>query len=115
WSANALALAALTAAAQHPAELHAIAERAAAERANLEHRLREAGIRVWPAAANFVLVELDDGPRAVAALREQAIAVRPAASFPGLDARHVRITARAPGENARLVEVLARVLAEVPA
>jgi len=108
WSANALALAALVAAAAHPAELAAIAERAGAERRDLEVRLRAiAGLRVWPGAANFVLVEAADGPALVAALRARRIAVRPAASFPGLDERHVRITARDPQANARVAEVVA--------
>jgi histidinol-phosphate/aromatic aminotransferase/cobyric acid decarboxylase-like protein/adenosyl cobinamide kinase/adenosyl cobinamide phosphate guanylyltransferase len=116
WSVNVLALAALAAAAAHPAELAAIAERAAAEREDLAARLRAIdGVRVWPAAANFVLVQVDDGPAAVAALRAQSIAVRPAASFPGLDDRHLRITARDARQNARVAEVLAGAVAGVPA
>jgi histidinol-phosphate aminotransferase len=107
WSCNALALAALTATARRPAELAAAAERAQAERADLERRLAALpDVRTWPAAANFVLVEVPDGPVLVAALREQAIAVRPAASFPGLGPNHLRITARAPEQNARLVAAL---------
>src|SRR4051812_11980530 len=81
WSANTLALAALTAAARHPHELAAAAGRAAAEREDLEQRLATLpGVHTWPAAANFCLIEVADGPRVVAALRERAIAVRPAAS-----------------------------------
>ncbi len=106
WSANALALAALIAAAAHPAELAAIAERAAAERADLQARLSAAGVRVWPGAANFVLIEVAGGPALVAALRAQRIAVRPAASFPGLDDRHIRITARDPRSNARVAAAI---------
>ncbi len=104
WSANALALAVLVAASAHPAELAAIAERADEQRRDLEARLSAVpGLRrVWPGAANFVLVETPDGAGLVAALRAQRIAVRPAASFPGLDARHVRITARDPAANARV-------------
>ena len=49
WSANVLALRALSAAAAHPAELAAIAERADAERTDLAERLAAiAGVRVWP-------------------------------------------------------------------
>ncbi|UTI64120.1 bifunctional adenosylcobinamide kinase/adenosylcobinamide-phosphate guanylyltransferase [Paraconexibacter antarcticus] len=117
WSANALALATLHAAATHPHELHAIAARAAADREDLADRLATLGdgVRVWPGAANFVLVALPDAPRVVAALREQRIAVRPAASFPGLDERHVRLTARDPEANARLVAALGAALREVAA
>jgi len=108
WSANALALVALVAAAAHPAELAAIAERAGAERQDLEARLRAIdGVRTWPGAANFVLIEAADGPALVAALRARRIAVRPAASFPGLDERHIRVTARDPERNARVAEAVA--------
>jgi histidinol-phosphate/aromatic aminotransferase/cobyric acid decarboxylase-like protein/adenosyl cobinamide kinase/adenosyl cobinamide phosphate guanylyltransferase len=116
WSVNALALAALAAAAAHPGDLVSIARRAAAEREDLHARLRAIdGVRVWPGAANFLLVEVADGPRVVASLREQAIAVRPAASFPGLDDRHIRITARDPRQNERLAASLADAVAGVPA
>jgi len=115
WSANALALAALVAAAGHPTELAAIAERSAAEREDLSARLRAiAGVRVWPAAANFVLAEVADGPVVVAALRAEGIAVRAAGTFPGLDDRHLRITARDPASNARVAEAVAAVVG-VPA
>jgi histidinol-phosphate/aromatic aminotransferase/cobyric acid decarboxylase-like protein/adenosyl cobinamide kinase/adenosyl cobinamide phosphate guanylyltransferase len=112
WSCNALALAALTAAAERPGELAAIADRAAAERTDLAARLAAIdGVRVWPGAANFCLVEVADGPALVAALRARGIAVRPAASFPGLGSGHVRITARSPAANARLAEAIAEVVA----
>jgi histidinol-phosphate/aromatic aminotransferase/cobyric acid decarboxylase-like protein/adenosyl cobinamide kinase/adenosyl cobinamide phosphate guanylyltransferase len=112
WSANALALAALEASARHPGQLAAIAERVAQERDDLARRLHAVeGLRSWPSAANFCLVEVADGPALVAALRAQRIAVRPAASFPGLGPRHVRLTARAPEANARLVKAIEGALA----
>ncbi len=108
WSANALALAALSAAARHPDALAAIAERAGAEREDLEHRLADiSGVRSWPSAANFCLVEVANGPAVLAALRERRIAVRAAASFPGLGPGDLRVTARAPEANERLVAALA--------
>jgi histidinol-phosphate/aromatic aminotransferase/cobyric acid decarboxylase-like protein/adenosyl cobinamide kinase/adenosyl cobinamide phosphate guanylyltransferase len=108
WSANVLALAALTAAARRPDALAAIAERSTAEREDIERRLaRVAGVRTWPSVANFCLVEVADGPAVLAALRERHIAVRAAASFPGLGAGDLRVTARAPEENERLVAALA--------
>jgi len=114
WSANALALAALSAAAERPSALAAAAERAAAERADLEQRLAAvAGLRTWPSVANFCLVEVADGPAVLAALRARRIAVRPAASFPGLGAGHLRITARDPEGNARLAQALAEALSAV--
>ena len=112
WSANALALAALTAAARHPAEIEAIADRVAAERDDLAVRLAAIeGVRTWPSVANFCLVEIRNGGQVAAALRARGIAVRPAASFPGLDDRHIRITARDPAANARLASALAEEVA----
>jgi histidinol-phosphate aminotransferase len=115
WSANALALAALAAVARHPHELAAIAERASEERADLAARLHSVqGLRTWPSVTNFCLIEVDDGATVVAWLREHSIAVRAAATFPGLDSRHIRLTARTPGENAALVEALQEAIAACP-
>ncbi|HEV3045828.1 MAG TPA: bifunctional adenosylcobinamide kinase/adenosylcobinamide-phosphate guanylyltransferase [Solirubrobacteraceae bacterium] len=108
WSANALALAALAAAARRPDALATLAERARREREDLEWRLAAVpGVRTWPSAANFCLVEVADGPGVLAALREQRIAVRAAASFPGLGEGDLRLTARSPSENERLAAALA--------
>ncbi len=108
WSSNVLALAALTAAAAHREELAALSERAAAERADLERHLRAIdGVCVWPSATNFCLIQVADGGAVLAALRAQRIAVRPAASFPGLGPGHLRITARDPERNARVARVIA--------
>ncbi|MEA2151590.1 MAG: histidinol-phosphate aminotransferase, partial [Solirubrobacteraceae bacterium] len=107
WSCNALALATLAAAAAHPDALAAIAERALAQRTDLAARLAAIpAVRVWPGAANFCLVEVADGPGVVAALRERSIAVRPAASFPGLGPDHLRITARSRAANARVARAI---------
>jgi histidinol-phosphate/aromatic aminotransferase/cobyric acid decarboxylase-like protein/adenosyl cobinamide kinase/adenosyl cobinamide phosphate guanylyltransferase len=108
WSVNALALAALAAAARHPEHLAANAQRAQAEREDLEHRLHAIPrVRTWPASANFCLVAVPDAARVARALRAQRIAVRPAASFPGLNGTHLRLTARDPQANARLADALA--------
>ncbi|HEV2772036.1 MAG TPA: bifunctional adenosylcobinamide kinase/adenosylcobinamide-phosphate guanylyltransferase, partial [Thermoleophilaceae bacterium] len=112
WSANALALTALTAVARRPAALAAAATRAEAERSDLAARIASiAGVRLWPGAANFCLIEVADGPRVVEVLRSRSIAVRPAASFPGLSSGHVRLTARGPAENERLAEALEEAVA----
>ncbi len=107
WSVNALALAALAAAARHPEALTAAAERAQREREDLAARLaRIEGIRLWPGSANFCLIEVADGEAVVAALRARSIAVRSAASFPGLSKAHIRLTARCPDDNERLVRAI---------
>jgi histidinol-phosphate/aromatic aminotransferase/cobyric acid decarboxylase-like protein/adenosyl cobinamide kinase/adenosyl cobinamide phosphate guanylyltransferase len=116
WSANALALAALTAAARRPDALAAIAARASAEREDLQRRLAGiAGVRTWPSAANFCLVEVADGPAVLAALCERRIAVRAGASFPGLGSGDIRVTARSPRENERLVTALSEALSTAAA
>jgi histidinol-phosphate/aromatic aminotransferase/cobyric acid decarboxylase-like protein/adenosyl cobinamide kinase/adenosyl cobinamide phosphate guanylyltransferase len=112
WSANALALAALRVASERPAEMAARAERSAAEGADLSRRLAAvAGVRTWPSVTNFCLIEVADGPAVVAALRAQHIAVRPAASFPGLGPGHLRVTARDPERNARVAMAISEALA----
>lgn len=113
WSANALALAALTAAAGRPRELAALADRVQSEREDLERRLAGvSGVRMWSSATNFCLVEVADGPGVVAALRERRMAVRPAASFPGLGPGDLRVTARDREANERFVVALGEALAE---
>ena len=88
WSVNALALAAIQAIAIRPGHAAAIALETARQRADLVAALIEVpGAIVHPGAANFVLVGLPRGGATAEALREQGIAVRPCASFPGLDRR----------------------------
>jgi histidinol-phosphate/aromatic aminotransferase/cobyric acid decarboxylase-like protein/adenosyl cobinamide kinase/adenosyl cobinamide phosphate guanylyltransferase len=112
WSVNALALTALAEVARRPEALAGAAARADAERRDLAERLAAMpGLRTWPSAANYCLVEVADGPGVVAALRERGIAVRPAGTFPGLGDNHLRIAARAPAANERLASALAEVLA----
>jgi len=112
WSCNALALAALRALARRPEALDAAATRAQRERTDLEQRLAQIpGLRTWPAAANYVLVRVGDGPGVAARLRGAGIAVRPADSFPGLTAGDLRITARDPRANERLAGALAAAVA----
>jgi histidinol-phosphate/aromatic aminotransferase/cobyric acid decarboxylase-like protein/adenosyl cobinamide kinase/adenosyl cobinamide phosphate guanylyltransferase len=115
WSVNALALAALAAAAARPDALAAAAERAAADREDLVRRLDGIErVRSWPASANFCLIEVPDGARVAAALRATGIVVRPAGSFPGLGDSHLRITARDAQQNARLAAALSEAVAACP-
>jgi histidinol-phosphate aminotransferase len=111
WSVNGLALAAARAAANHPERLRAAAERAQADRRALHELLADEvpGARVHPGAANFLLVAIDgvDATRLAHTLRDRhGIAVRPAATFPGLTDQHVRLTSRGGEADARLVAAL---------
>jgi len=114
WSVSALATAALAWAASHPAAIDRARRRASAEREDLARGLAKLdGVRCWPSAANFCLIEVADGDRIARRLRAAGIAVRPCGDFLGLDRRHVRLTARDPASNRRLLEELKRTLAEV--
>jgi histidinol-phosphate aminotransferase len=107
WSVNALALAAIQAIAAHPEHAEAIALDTAGRRADLVARLTEVpGATVHPAVANFVLARIANGDTAARRLREQGIAVRPCASFPGLTADHIRLTVRDPGAHERVAAAL---------
>lgn len=111
WSVNALALAALEACAGDRATPRRVGAEVARARAELLGALDSLlRLRVWPGAANFLLLEVPDGEAVVEALRAAGIAVRPAASFPGLGEDHIRIAVRRPHENRRLVEALAEAL-----
>lgn len=116
WSCNALALAALEAAAKRPQAFADAADRARADRDDLAERLAQLpALRQWPSATNYVLVEVPDGHAALAELRRSRIAVRSAATFSGLGANHLRLTARDAAANERLAGALADALATQPA
>ncbi|HZD74847.1 MAG TPA: hypothetical protein VE776_13360, partial [Actinomycetota bacterium] len=70
------------------------------------------GVRVWPSVANFLLVQVPDGPAVRAGLGRRGIAVRPAGTFPGLTPDHLRLAVREPADNRRLVEALGDLLGE---
>jgi histidinol-phosphate aminotransferase len=111
WSVNALALAALEACAGDRATPRRVGAEVARARAELLGALDSLPrLRAWPGAANFLLLEVPDGEAVVETLRAAGIAVRPAASFPGLGEDHIRIAVRRPHDNRRLVEALAEAL-----
>lgn len=111
WNVNAMALSALEACAPRIAEGRERAERVAGARRRLEADLaRIAAIQSWPSVANFVLTRTEQGERVGGRLLERGFAVRSCASFPGLDARHLRLAVRAPAANDRLVQSLKEVL-----
>jgi histidinol-phosphate/aromatic aminotransferase/cobyric acid decarboxylase-like protein len=108
WSVNALACAALThcaADAETPAHVRA---RVNSEREHLRSGLEALGLKVWPSAANFLLVRADDGDQLRSHLIDAGIAVRPAGSFPGLDHDHLRIAVRERADNEQLLRAIRR-------
>jgi threonine-phosphate decarboxylase len=68
------------------------------------------GLRPFPTAANFVLVQIVHGPLAgelAERLIEERILIRNCANFKGLDDRFFRVAVRGRGENDRLLKALA--------
>jgi histidinol-phosphate aminotransferase len=109
WPVNALALAALRVCATLPAVAARVAAEVERERNELVAGLASlADVRVWPSAANFVLLE-QPLESAAAELRARGVAVRPCDDFPGLGPRFLRVAVRGSGDT----RVLARELAEV--
>jgi histidinol-phosphate aminotransferase len=112
WSVNSLACAALATWADQEAEHTAYrVQRLAAIREQLTAALAALpGVRVWPSAANFLLLQVADGPAVLAGLAARGIAVRPCHSFPGLTTNHLRVAVRDPADNQRLVDALGEAL-----
>ena len=111
WSVNTLACRALAVcAADHATPRRAAVEVAAARAELLGALSARPGLRAWQSAANFLLLRTDAGPDLADALADEGIAVRPAASFPGLDERYIRVAVRPPADNARLLAALDEVL-----
>jgi histidinol-phosphate aminotransferase len=111
WSVNSLALIALAACARDATTPARVAAEVAAARAELTAGLAELpGVRVWPSAANFLLLRVPNGPAVHAALAARRIAVRRADTFPGLGADHLRVAVRRPDDNHRLLAALADTL-----
>lgn len=110
WPVGADALAAVAACCDDEDHRRSVAEQVAARRARLAARLAALpGVRVWPSAANFLLLAVPDGVRIDAALRRVGIAVRPS-TFPHLSADHLRVAVRDDAANDRLVAALAEAL-----
>ncbi len=114
WSVNTLAQAAALAALNDRS--HARRSLAYMNRARPRFaRMLEAlpGVKVFPAAANFLLVELPSSLlacRLAGLLRLQGLLVRDCSSVPGLNARMVRLAVRTAAENRRLVQALRRLV-----
>lgn len=110
WPVSGPALAAVAACCADDPHRVAVATAVARARAELAERLAALpGVRVWPSAANFLLLRVPDGAAVEAALRQRGVAVRPS-TFPGLDADHLRVAVHDPARNAQLLAAFAEVL-----
>jgi histidinol-phosphate aminotransferase len=97
-------------AAMRPAALAVTAGRIAllrSERERLAARLHAlpAVAKVWPSAANFLLVEFQDAADALARLRAAGVLVRDFRGYDGLG-QALRLTIGSPEQNDRMLEVL---------
>jgi threonine-phosphate decarboxylase len=114
WSVNSLAQAAGIAALKDREFSRRSRELIAAERDFLGSRLAALpGLKVYPGAANYLLLELPDGLTA-ARLQEhllrECLLIRDCAGFPGLTPRFLRVAVRTRRENERLLAALAGLL-----
>jgi histidinol-phosphate/aromatic aminotransferase/cobyric acid decarboxylase-like protein len=112
WSVNSVALAVIEAACRRAGWLAEQAALTRSRRIALTRRLANIdGLAPLPAAANFLLLEMDDAPAVERRLRGgYGIATRPCWTFPGLDRRHLRVAIRGDPLDAELVGALAAVL-----
>jgi threonine-phosphate decarboxylase len=104
--AIAAAKAALTATAYNEESLRLIPQL----REQLAASLRHLGLHVYPSAANYLLVRLEDAcaDELVTALRQEGILVRSCGNFPPLDAHYLRLAIRSAADNQRLIAALAK-------
>jgi threonine-phosphate decarboxylase len=114
WSVGTLAQAAGLAALADTGHSHLTRDFVAAERARLAARLGALpGVRLFPGAANYLLLRLENGSTA-AALQERLLAerllIRDCSNFTGLDDRYFRIAVRTTTENDRLLAALGAAL-----
>lgn len=117
WSVNALAQVAALAALRDTAHIEDSFRAMAHLRRHLLHLLSALpGLKIWPPAANFVLLRLEKAgwtaDRFTDALARRGVLVRNAANFTGLDERYIRVAVRSEAENAALYRAMQEVLAE---
>jgi threonine-phosphate decarboxylase len=112
WPVTLLALNALAEALRDEPYARRTLQGNAVERARLGARLAALGLRVFPSAANYLLLQLPpEGPASgelrARLIREHSILVRNCDSYAGLETgRYLRVAVRSAGENDRLLSAL---------
>ncbi|MGQ9670503.1 MAG: threonine-phosphate decarboxylase CobD [Desulfosoma sp.] len=112
WSVNTLAQAAGVHCLQHDDYRQKTVDLVHTERKRLSEALaRISGFKVFPSAANYVLVRLDPRLATAAALKEELLKrhrllIRDCSNFDGLTPHDFRVAVRLPHENDRLIEAL---------
>ena len=113
YNVNGVALAVLPEALADDAYLNWYVAQVAAGRERMFAALKELGVRTWPSAANFVLMDI--GPRhkeLVAAMRARGVLLRDRSSDPGCEG-YVRITIGVEEHATRGIAALRESLAEM--
>jgi histidinol-phosphate aminotransferase len=84
-------------------------EKIIAERSRLATALSRLAVvrRIWPSAANFLLIECADAERAFRAAIDAGLLIRDVRAYPGLGS-HLRISVGTPEQNDRLLRALER-------
>jgi threonine-phosphate decarboxylase len=114
WPAGSIAAEAARMVLQNQASITATRETNAIERSWLESQLQLLGLRVFPSAANYLLVKIDQGRSCLEFWRrlivEHGVVVRSCANFEGLDEHYFRIGVRTRSQNQVLVRAFEEVL-----
>lgn len=115
WNVNCLAQAAALAALDDEGYLERTRRLVEAERAFLMEGLKRLkALKVFPASANFIFIDVRRTGLTAAQLKEEmlkrGILIRDCSSFRGLDEFYVRVAVRTRRENERLLEALREVV-----
>lgn len=119
WNVNCLGQVAAEAALQDPEYLKRTEKLIEEEKAFLLNGLSRVGdFKVFPADANFILVDIRRSGLTASRLKEKmlerGILIRDCSSFTGLDEYHIRIAVRTRRENERLLESMRRIVSNSP-
>jgi threonine-phosphate decarboxylase len=114
WPVDSIAAEAARLALQDQDSIAATRKINARERGWLADRLESLGLRVFPSAANYLLVKTDEERNGLDLWRrlvvEHRIVIRSCANFEGLDEHYFRIGVRARFENQLLVDAMTQAL-----
>jgi threonine-phosphate decarboxylase len=114
WPVGSIAAEAACMVLRDHASITATRETNARERCWLREQLQSLGLRVFPGAANYLLVKIDVGRNGPELWRrlilEHRVVIRSCANFEGLDEHYFRVAVRTRVDNQRLLDALAAVL-----
>lgn len=115
WNVNCLAQAAAIAALRDAEYLEKTRELVSEEKTFLLNKLRQIrGLKVFPAHANFIFIDVRQTGFTAAQLKEKilryGILIRDCSSFRGLDEYYIRLAIRTRQDNEKLLAVLKKVI-----